>query len=105
MSKSPFDAIHAVITEPSNTFDVVRIIAKDARGLDSADRESLRRAADELEQAQRLLILTQVALIEAQQRQIATGERLLELRKAIRFAALPFDRMGGSLVVSGYRIG
>lgn len=41
-----------------DTFDVLRIIAKDARGLPSSDREVIRSAADELEQVYRALHAT-----------------------------------------------
>lgn len=65
----------------SETQEVLRIIAKDAR-LESADRVVIQCAADELDQLQRALIVTNTALIESQQRQIATNEQLIEARRA-----------------------
>jgi hypothetical protein len=65
----------------NDTFDELRIIAKDGGRLDPTDRAVIARGADELETVYRLLISTQAALIEAQQRQIATNERLIELTR------------------------
>lgn len=64
----------------SDTQEELRIIAKDAP-LAANDRAVLTRAAEELELLQRHLILTNAALIESQQRQIATNEQLLAARK------------------------
>lgn len=64
-----------------DTFDVLRIIAKDARGLPPSDREVIRSAADELEQVYRALHATQLELLESQARRIATNEQLIEARK------------------------
>jgi len=66
--------------EPVDTFDVLRIIAKDARGLPSADRETIRTAADELEICRQMIIGLQTALIESNQRRIATNDQLIESR-------------------------
>lgn len=64
----------------TDTQDELRIIAKDAP-LASTDRAVLARAAEELDLLQRQLILTNAALIESQQRQIATNEQLIAARK------------------------
>ena len=62
------------------TPDELRIIASDTRGMLGADRDALRRAADEYEFIAKELIETQARLIESQQQRIATNERLLELQ-------------------------
>src|SRR5262249_42941903 len=72
------DASELCATPMTDTFDELRIIAKDGGRLSTTDRDVIRRAADELQQVSRLLVSTQAALIEAQQRQIATNERLLQ---------------------------
>lgn len=80
-------SIHQVVgqllAENSNTFDVLRIIAGEAK-LSQEDSSTLRVAADELESAQRTLAIVYANLIEAQQRLIATNDRLIELQKQPR---------------------
>ena len=58
----------------------LRIIAKDAV-LAAYDREAIRRAADELDNTERMLIATQQALIESQALRIATNEMLLDAKR------------------------
>ena len=65
----------------TDTFDELRIIAKDAAGLSSTDRGIIRNAADEMEQVYRALSKTQSDLIETQRHEIAVGERLLAAMK------------------------
>lgn len=65
----------------TDTFEELRILAKDGGRLTALDRELLARAADELEYACRELIASQQAVIESQQQRIATTERLIELQK------------------------
>lgn len=67
----------------TDIFDELRIIANDARGLPSADRETIKRAAEELEQVSAALVLTQAHLIKEQRRRIAVNEALLDLRQKI----------------------
>lgn len=69
----------------SDTFDELRIIAKDARGLASDDRAVIVRAADELEHAWRTLVATQAQLIEQQHRRIAVNEQLITARQRIAY--------------------
>lgn len=64
----------------SDTFEELRIIAKDARGMDKIDRDVLRRAADELEDYAKQLVETQARLIESQDRHIALNERLISVK-------------------------
>lgn len=61
----------------SDTFEELRIIAKDARGMDKIDRDVLRRAADELEDTWRKLAATQADLIESQAKRIALTEQII----------------------------
>lgn len=82
MNESPFVTTSRICSEQSNTFDLVRIIAKDTKGLPESDRDILRSAADELETAYRALISAHQQLSESQQRQIATNEQLIAARKA-----------------------
>lgn len=67
--------------QQSDSFDELRIIAKDACGLDGNDRDIIRLAADEIEQLYHLLSQTQAQLIETQRHEIAVGERLLAAMK------------------------
>lgn len=66
----------------TDTFEELRIIAKDYRGFDKHDRELLEHAADELESVYRRLIATQDALIESNGKRIALNDRLLEIKRA-----------------------
>ena len=65
----------------SDTLDELRIIASDGGTLSKADCAVLNRAADELENAYRMLISTQAALIESQARRLALRERVLESKQ------------------------
>jgi len=69
------------MNEMSDSFDVLRIIAKDAQGLPQKDRDIINSAADEIEQLYRMLSQTQAQLIETQRHEIAVGERLLVAMK------------------------
>jgi hypothetical protein len=73
-----FEQIHAIVTEPSNGFDVLRIIAKDSRDLSKADRVAITSAADELEDAQRRLVHLHFQYCQLQQQLIAVNDRLLD---------------------------
>lgn len=65
----------------TDTFDELRIIASDSRGLNAADRERLKCAAEEMEWLHQMLVDTQQALIVSQQHRIALNERLLDYAK------------------------
>ncbi len=85
--------------------DELRIIAKDAK-LEHADRAMLAQAASEMEWLQKTLSETQAALIQSQQRQIATNEQLIEARKA---APKPVDPIwttvfSGRLILNGWPV-
>jgi hypothetical protein len=77
--ESPFITTNRVISEPSASSDVVRIIAGELRG---EDKKSLLAAADEMEMLHRVLLLTSLELIEARQKLIAVGDQLIAARKA-----------------------
>lgn len=62
------------------TFEMLRIIASESKGLPSGDRAILRQAADEMEQHLKLLVSTQDHLIQANQQRIALTERLLHFK-------------------------
>jgi hypothetical protein len=78
-----FEQIHAVVTEAVNGFDVLRIIAKDSRGLSKDDRASIASAADELEDTYRRLIKVHFEFCQLQQRLIAVNDQLLEARQEL----------------------
>lgn len=78
MIESAFVTVNRVISEPSNTFDELRIIAKDAQHLSAIDRDAISRGADELESILRAFFVQGMQLIEMQQRLIAVNERLLQ---------------------------
>jgi hypothetical protein len=82
----------------SDIFDELRIIAKDARGLPTTDREVLVRAADELENAYRMLVSTQACLIESQARQIALNDALLGIKRAANPPGVRFSGVFGWVV-------
>jgi hypothetical protein len=65
----------------TDMFEELRIIAKDAHGLSSADREVIRHGADELEYCLKLLIATMAELDESNARRIAINEQLIEARR------------------------
>lgn len=83
MIESSFATINRVINEPSNSSDLLRIIAGELKG---QDRQSVLLAAEELELAQRVLTATSLELIETRQRLIAVNERLIEERRAQRWS-------------------
>lgn len=82
MTPSPFAVTGAILAENTNSFDLLRIIAKDESRLGKEDREALRTAADELEAAQRSLILATNELIETRNRLIAVNDQMIAMRKA-----------------------
>ena len=79
MTESPFAITNAVLSEPSNLADVLRIIAKDQLGMKPADRTALRESAEHLENAQRVVASLYVQLAEANQRADAASERARQL--------------------------
>ncbi len=79
--ESPFQTVSRIISEPSNGFDDLRIIATSGTKLDKPTRALIAAAADELEQTQRMLVSTQAALIEAQAQLMALKDRLLTIRQ------------------------
>jgi hypothetical protein len=102
MTQSPFVTTAHVLNEASNSFDVLRIIAKDTRGLGSAERESIRQAADELEDAQRRLIKVYFDLQQTQQQLIAVNEQLIEARKAAAAKLTRFSMTGRMTLSSSF---
>jgi hypothetical protein len=98
--ESPFTTTSRIINEPSNSFDVLRIIAGEQRITD-ADRQSIRDAADELEGAYRALIQTTNSLIEANQKIIALNDQLIAARKT---ESGKCSTSSGWCSVIGYRI-
>lgn len=70
------------------SFDDLRIMATSERRLDSAERQLLLAIADDGEKTQKMLVSTQVKLIEAQAKHIAVNDRLIFLT---RQAAKPWN--------------
>ena len=79
--ESPFTTTSAILSERSNTFDDLRIIASDYDELSVADKTKIEGAADELETLQRGYALVYAQLIETQQKLIAANDRLIELHR------------------------
>lgn len=77
MTESPFATIGRIISEPSNAFDDLRIIAGGPARLDTPAREIIRSAADELEATQRAYRATLEQLVETQRRLIAVNDQLI----------------------------
>lgn len=71
-----------LVEQKSYTFEVLRIIAKDA-SLSTPDREAIRSAADELEAQLRALLASQAEVFETRSRLIAVTDQLIEARKTI----------------------
>jgi uncharacterized protein (UPF0248 family) len=90
MYESPYTAINKVLTEPTNGYDDLRIIAKDRGGMDRALIED---AADEFETTQRNLVQVYAQLIEAQQKLIAANDVILALRCRV-YQGLPMQLDG-----------
>jgi hypothetical protein len=67
----------------------LRVIAADGGRLSPDDCALIGRVADEYEHTARMLILTQMALIEEQRARIAAVERLLEIERARQVVAKP----------------
>jgi hypothetical protein len=78
----------------SDTFDELRILAGELR-CSGADRALINRAADELEAALKMIIVSNNELIAAQHQLIAKNERILELSKNPKMLMEPFS-MGWS---------
>jgi len=81
MTESPFATTSRILSESSNSFDLLRIIAGESNNLSPDDRATLRKAADELESAQWALIKSNCDLIEAQQRAIALHDQIMATNK------------------------
>lgn len=71
------ETIHAILNEPSNSFDVLMIIAGEAN-LRSEDRQSIREAADQMQAAYRQLVYLNFKLTEQEHHNAALAERLVE---------------------------
>ena len=96
MKPSPFVVTSAILAEHSNAFDELRILAKDEPQLSKESRETIRNAADELEAAQRSLVLCHAELIETRNRLIASNDQMIALRKQLvtpGLLAIPHMRM------------
>ena len=96
MKPSPFIVTSAILAEHSNAFDELRILAKDEPQLSAESRETIRNAADELEAAQRSLVLCHAELIETRNRLIASNDQMISLRKKLitpGLLAIPHMRM------------
>ena len=108
MIESPFLTVNRVIAEPVNTFDELRIIAHDAKHLSAVDRDAIRRGADELESAQRVLLVTHVQLLETQHQLIAVNDQLIQRTKDLN-AVKPstmwtLSAASGSIPIRGWPV-
>lgn len=82
MSESPFMTINKVLTEESNGFDDLRMIAKDQKFLSVQERHLIKSAADELEISQRTLVQVYGQLVETQQKLIAVNDKLIAANRS-----------------------
>lgn len=81
--ESPFQTTHAIISEPVNSFDDIRIIAGGGSGrLTRADRDILRAAAEESAGFARAYVFVNAKLEEAQAQIAALRDQLADARKA-----------------------
>lgn len=87
MTESPFATTSRILSEASNSFDLLRIIAGESNGLRDADRNVMRQAATELESAQYAHLATYRQLLDVQAKLIAVNDQLIAARKA----TLPAD--------------
>jgi hypothetical protein len=103
--ESPFVTVSKILNEPVNTFDDLRIIAKDCKGLSDADKEIIASAADELEASLRGHLETCTKLVKTQARLIAVNDRLLDvtadLIEARKLRNMPFPNVTPSLYPQG----
>jgi hypothetical protein len=67
----------------TDLFDELRIIAQDSSGLAKMDRDTIRRAADEMESLCKMVIQTNEALIRSQWHHIAVNDQLIKARRHI----------------------
>lgn len=81
MTESAFVTTSQILSEATNGFDELRIIAKDSHSLEPSDRAKIRQAADELEECQRRLIKLYYEFQQTQAHLIAVNEQLIEARK------------------------
>lgn len=86
MTESAFITTSRILSESANSFDLLRIIASDDNRLDSADRETICAAADELEASQRAHYATYQQLLATQAKLIAVNERLIEANKGVAWS-------------------
>jgi hypothetical protein len=75
MTESAFVTIHNIVTEPSLVSDELRIIAKDDLDLRAEVKDTMIRAADELESAHRAFHTVYADLVEARQQLAALREK------------------------------
>ena len=94
-----FVQTQAILAEESLVSDELRIIAKDARGLRSDERQSIRDAAGLMEYMLTNYGLLSFRLSETEQRLIATAERLREAN-----ATLQANALFPVIVASGYHV-
>lgn len=81
MTENAFATTHRILSETSNAYDDLRIIASDVKKLSDLDRDIIRHAADELETAQRTLVHVYRQLMECNAHRIALNEQLIDARK------------------------
>jgi hypothetical protein len=81
MSDSPFAATNAVLGEPTYTFEDLHILARDALALTSAQRELIRRGADENLDLRRMIAVLGIELAQCRQQVAAVSDQLTAERR------------------------
>ena len=76
-----FELTQHTVNEPEFKSDILRIIAKDAKGLSPQDRTDIVAAAEELEYCIRATAVLYCQIMEAKQKLNAANERIASLQK------------------------
>lgn len=99
MTESPFLTVHRVVSEDTNVADDLRILAKDAPYLKKTDRETIIRAADDLEFSQRTVATLYAGIMERDQALAAVQDRLAKANREIGkpVITLPFTSLSASI--------
>lgn len=98
---NPFAEIQALISDVTNSVEVVRIIARDARGIAKTDRVALAAAADEMEMLQRENAWLHGHLFECRQQAAAISDQRAALEKKL-IGVGQFPTISAQATVTGW---
>ncbi len=101
MSESPFVTVHRLLSEETEAATELRILIKDVFKITPADREVMRKAADELDEAKRCVATLYAAIQEREAALTAAKEQIAEHRTKLGLPpVLPFTSMGAAVVAT-----